>query len=60
MLTLTIEQITKKYSITETELAYRVGLSVSMISKLKHGATTFFISCLDIPNNSFYLIYNTS
>lgn len=40
MLTMTIEQLLKKYSCTEQEIADKVGLTVSMISKLKNGGVS--------------------
>ncbi len=40
MLTLTIEEIMKKYALSESDIAVKVGLSVSMISKLKNGGVS--------------------
>lgn len=50
MKTLTIEQLLKEYSCTEQDLADRVGLSVSMISKLKNGG----VSVTDETQNRFF------
>ncbi len=40
MLTMTIEEIMKKYQLNESQLGLKVGLSVSMISKLKNGGVS--------------------
>lgn len=50
MLTLTIEEIMKKYQLNESQVGLKVGLSVSMISKLKNGG----VSVTEETQQKFY------